>query len=117
MIATKPRNLTVNGTGQTVPYLERAIRDYVRTYAWLHGRRKTAEGLGVSRHTLWRFLERDHMGSAVPSAVLSSVGVTMAALEAATLEIIIDLAGCGKRARRTDVVGGASSSPTISVIS
>ena len=27
------------------------------------------------------------------------------------------LAGCGKRARRTDVVGGASSSPTISVIS
>ena len=29
----------------------------------------------------------------------------------------IILAGCGKRARRTDVVGGASSSPTISVIS
>ena len=28
-----------------------------------------------------------------------------------------NLAGCGKRARRTDVVGGASSSPTISVIS
>ena len=27
------------------------------------------------------------------------------------------LAGCGKRARRTDVVGGASSSPTISAIS
>ena len=27
------------------------------------------------------------------------------------------LAGCGKRARRTDVVGRASSSPTISVIS
>ena len=27
------------------------------------------------------------------------------------------LAGCGKRARRTDMVGGASSSPTISVIS
>ena len=29
----------------------------------------------------------------------------------------MNLAGCGKRARRTDVVGGASSSPTISVIS
>ena len=27
------------------------------------------------------------------------------------------LAGCGKRARRTDVVGGASSSPTTSAIS
>ena len=31
--------------------------------------------------------------------------------------LCILLAGCGKRARRTDVVGGASSSPTISVIS
>ena len=34
--------------------------------------------------------------------------------------VIVDmehLAGCGKRARRTDVVGGASSSPTVSVIS
>ena len=30
---------------------------------------------------------------------------------------IVSLAGCGKRARRTDVVGRASSSPTISVIS
>ena len=35
------------------------------------------------------------------------------------LQVVITrlLAGCGKRARRTDVVGGASSSPTISVIS
>ena len=32
-------------------------------------------------------------------------------------EVLESLAGCGKRARRTDVVGGASSSPTISVIS
>ena len=64
------------------------IRDYVRAYAWRHGRRKTAEDLGVSRHTLWRFLERGHMGHAVPSSVLNSVGGSVKALEAATLEII-----------------------------
>ncbi len=59
----------------------------------LHGRRKTAEYLGVSRHTLWRFLERGHTGRAVPSAVLSSVGKSVRAIEAATFEIIIDLEG------------------------
>ena len=93
MIVTKPPTRTLNGTTQAGPDLERAVREYVRHYAWLHGRRKTAEDLGVSRHTLWRFLERDHTGRAVPSAVLSSVGGNTAALEAATLEIIIDLKG------------------------
>ena len=39
----------------------------------------------MSRHTLWRFLERRHVGGAVPSAVLNSVGGDVAALEAATL--------------------------------
>ena len=47
----------------------------------------------MSRHTLWRFLERGHVGRAVPSAVLNAVGGNTAALEAATLEIIIDLEG------------------------
>ena len=65
----------------------------MRAYASLHGRRMAAKDLGVSRHTLWRFLERGHMGRAVPDAVLSSVGGNTAALEAATLEIIIDLRG------------------------
>ena len=37
--------------------------------------------------------------------------------DTATIHAMFALAGCGKRARRTDVVGGASSSPTISVIS
>ena len=71
----------------------RAVRDYVRAYEWLQGRRKTAEDLGVSRHTLWHFLERGHTGRAVPSAVLSSVGSSIQAIEAATLEIMIDLEG------------------------
>ncbi len=38
-------------------------------------------------------------------------------IEARLIEHPKVLAGCGKRARRTDVVGGASSSPAISVIS
>ena len=71
----------------------RAVRGYVRAYAGLHGRRKAAEHLGVSRHTLWRFLERGHTGRAVPAAVLSSVGKSVRAIEAATFEIIIDLEG------------------------
>ena len=93
MIVTKPRRRTSNGTAQSGPDLTRAVRDYVRAYERRHGRRKTAVDLGVSRHTLWRFLERGHMGRAVPSAILNAVGGNIAALEAATLEIIIDLEG------------------------
>ncbi len=93
MIVTEPRTRTFNGTTQAGSDLERAIRDYVRAYERRHGRRKTAEDLGVSRHTLWRFLKRGHVGRAVPSAVLNAVGGNTAAVEAATLEIIIDLEG------------------------
>ena len=88
---TAPKPL--NGTTQTGPHFERAVREYVRAYASLHGRRKAAEDLGVSRHTLWRFLERGHVGRAVPSAVLNAVGGSVRAIEAATLDIIIDLEG------------------------
>ena len=93
MIVKETRRHTSNATTQAGSDLKRAVRDYVRYYGWRHGRRKAAEDLGVSRHTLWRFLERGQMGRDVPSAVLNSVGGTMAALEAATLESIIDLEG------------------------
>ncbi len=93
MIVTEPQGRTLNGTAQAESDLQRAIRDYVRAYVWRHGRRKTAEDLGVSRHTLWRFLERGHVGRAVPSVVLNAVGGNARAIEAATLEIIIDLEG------------------------
>ena len=93
MIVTEPRTRTSNGKGQAGPDLQRAVRGYVRAYERRHGRRKTAENLGVSRHTLWRFLERGHVGRSVPAAVLNAVGGNRAALEAATLEIIIDLEG------------------------
>ena len=73
MIVTEQRRHTSNGTAQAGPDLERAIRDYVRYYVLRHGRRKTAEVLGVSRHILWRFLERGHMGHAVPSSVCARV--------------------------------------------
>ena len=93
MVVAEPRTPTLNGITQAGPRLERAIRDYVRAHVRLHGQGKTAEALGVSRHTLWRFLERGHAGRAVPSAVLSSVGKSAQAIEAAGLEIIIDLEG------------------------
>ena len=62
-------------------------------YAALHGRRKAAEDFGVSPHTLWRFPKQGHTGRAVPYAVLSSVGESVRAIEAATFELIIDLEG------------------------
>ena len=93
MIVTEPRTQALNGATQAGPDLRRAVRGYVRAYASLHGRRKTAEDLGVSRHTLWRFLERGHTGRTVPSAVLGSVGGSVQAIEAATFELIIDLEG------------------------
>ena len=93
LIVAESRTRPLNGTTQAGPHFERAVRDYVRAYASLHGRRKAAEDLGVSRHTLWRFLERGHTGRAVPSAVVNNVGNSVQAIEAATFEIIIDLEG------------------------
>ena len=93
MIVAEPRTQALNGATQAGPDLRRAVRGYVRAYASLHGRRKAAEDLGMSRHTLWRFLERGHMGRSVPSAVLSTVGGSVRAIEAATFEIIFDLEG------------------------
>ena len=75
------------------PDLDGAIRRYVRVHQRGHGRRQTAETLGVSRHTLWRYLERGHTGRALPAVVLNSVGRSRTAIEAATLELIIDLEG------------------------
>ena len=93
MVVAEPRTRTSNTTPQAGADPTRAVRDYVRAYASLHGRRKAAEDLGVSRHTLWRFLERGHVGRAVATGVLSSVGGSVRAIEAATYEVIIDLEG------------------------
>ena len=73
--------------------LNHAIRSYVQAHQRLHGQKRTAEALGVSRHTLWRYSEKGHSGRAVPAAVLDTVGRSVRDIEAATLEIIIDLEG------------------------
>ena len=93
MVVAEPRTQVLNGTTQAGPHFERAVREYVRAYDQQHGRRKTAEDLGVSRHTLWRFLERGHTGHAVPAAVLNKVGNSVRAIEEATFELMIDLEG------------------------
>ena len=56
-------------------------------------------GLGLSRCTLLRFLERGHVGHAEPPAVLNSVGGNTAALEPGTLDSIIDLEGYDRTLR------------------
>ena len=68
-------------------FFTRAIRDYVHAYVSRHGRKRTAEAFGVSRHTLWRFMRRGHIGRCFPRAVLSAVGGTVEALEAAILRL------------------------------
>ena len=67
--------------------LEDAIREYLRTYVLWRGIKQATATFGVSRHTLWRFLERGHTGRALPRAVLSIVGDSVEVLEAATWAI------------------------------
>ena len=74
------------------PNLNGAIRDYLRAHQRWHGQRHTAETLGVSRHTIWRYLERGHAGRAVPAAVLNHFdGESVQDIEAATVEMVVDL--------------------------
>ena len=83
--------MTTTDAGTPVPaedvQVDHAIRDYVRTYVSVRGRQKAMERFGVSRHTLWRFLDHEHLGRALPKAVLDSVGDTIEAIDAATWAI------------------------------
>ncbi len=97
---------SLNGATQAGPDLERAVRDYVRTYAVLHGRPKAAETLGVSRHTLWRFLNRGHTGRAIPRTVLGRVGGSARALDDARERLILQA-----RARRRPEGAGPVAQP------
>ena len=95
MLTTMPASPvpTKRAASENREALHAAIRDYVDAHRRRHGQKRTAENLGVSRHTLWRYLEHGHSGHAVPAAVLDSVGQSVREVEAATLEIIIDLEG------------------------
>ncbi len=81
MAATDTRTQATNGAAQAGADLDGAVRDFVRTYAVLHGTPKAAKALGVSRHTLWRFLDRGHTGRTIRRAVLERVGESTEALE------------------------------------
>ena len=96
MTVTSPREARVNGAAQSGADLDEAVRDYVRTYAVLHGKPRAAEALGVSRHTLWRFLHRGQAGRAIPRAVLKHVGKSTEALEDAEERLILQ-AGARRR--------------------
>ena len=85
-----PANLTNKEDREA---LDDAIREYVRVHQRKHGQKRTAESLGVSRHTLWRYLERGHNGRSIPDAVLDTIGNSVREIDAATLELIIDLEG------------------------
>ena len=83
--------MTTTNTSTAIPVedethgddLDYAIRDYVRAYVLWHGRAKAAETFGVSRHTLWRCLERGRLGKSLPRAVIRAVGDDPDAIEAA----------------------------------
>ena len=66
------------------PDLYDAIGDYLLAHIERHGHARTAEAFGVSRHTLWRFLERGQPGRALPRAVMARAGDTPRKLAAAT---------------------------------
>ena len=66
------------------PDLYYAIGDHLLAHIERHGHARTAEAFGVSRHTLWRFLERGQPGRALPRAVMAQAGDTPRKLAAAT---------------------------------
>ena len=67
-----------------------AIWVYLSVCTHKHGQQRTAERFGVSRQTLWRFLERDRDGRRLPRAVLGSVGDSVGALAAATDSLLAE---------------------------
>ena len=71
-------------TGTPDRELCEGIRVYLRARVKRHGRGRTAKAFGVSRHTLWRFLERGQAGRALPRAVMVEVGDTVKAITKAT---------------------------------
>ena len=87
MTISEPGTRTLGKSASLDPDLEDAIREYLRTYIMWRGIQQATATFGVSRHTLWRFLERGHTGRALPRAVMDSVGDSVEVLEAATWAI------------------------------
>ena len=87
MTIVEPGTRTPSTSAPLAPELEAAIREYLRTYVLWRGIKQATATFGVSRHTLWRFLERGHTSRALPRAVLDIVGDSVEVLEAATWAI------------------------------
>ena len=87
MTIAEPGTRTLGKSASLDSDLEDAIREYLRTYVLWRGIGQATETFGVSRHTLWRFLERGHTGRALPRAVLDTVGDSVEVLETATWAI------------------------------
>ena len=88
MTISEPWTLTTGKSALLDPNLDDAIREYLRTYVVWRGIRQATATFNVSRHTLWRFLERGHTGRALPRAVLATVGDSVEVIEAATWAIV-----------------------------
>ena len=88
MTISEPWTLTPGKSALLDPDLDDAIREYLRTYVVWRGIRQATATFNVSRHTLWRFLERGHPGRALPRAVLGIVGDSVEVIEAATWAIV-----------------------------
>ena len=84
MTIVEHRTRTPGKSAPLDPELEDAVREYLRTYVLWRGIRQATKTFGVSRHTLWRFLRRGHVGRALPRAVMGAVGDSVEALESAT---------------------------------
>ena len=63
--------------------LGHAIRDCVSANVLSHGRARAAERFGVSRHTLWRCLERRQWDKSLPRAVILTVAAALDMIEEA----------------------------------
>ena len=115
MNTTKREGETLNGRVPGGPELNDAIRDYVRTYVLWHGRQQAAKTFSVSRHTLWRFLERGHVGRAVPCAVIDTVGGSIEAVEAATQRLVVSEVAMNAATQR--LAAGATAGESVASIS
>lgn len=96
------------------PRLADAIVDYLHAHIERHGRKRTAEVFGVSRHTLWRFLERSQAGRALPQAVLDRVGESQDAVDAAT-QALLARPLSPPPAKSSDGLIGVAVSPSLSL--
>ena len=103
MITTERGTLCLDRAASADDDLNAAIRSYERTYVLWHGRQQAAETFGVSRHTLWRILERGYVGRAVPDVVLNAVGGSVEAVEATTQRLVVSEIALNAATRRLAV--------------